>query len=237
MDRKEGRKILGVITARGGSKGLPRKNVLELNGKPLIAWTIDSAKRSKYLDKVVVSTEDKEIARISRKFNAEVIDRPKELATDAATSIDVIKHAISFLDKSEKYKPEIVVILQPTSPLRDESEIDAAIKKLIETGADSVISVSEYETSPFLAYTLDSAGRMDLLIKSGYNSSRRQDIPKAYKPNGAVYALRTDTLMKENRIVGNDTRALIMPKDRSVDIDDATDYKLAELLLMKRKKK
>jgi CMP-N,N'-diacetyllegionaminic acid synthase len=236
MDRKEGRKILGVITARGGSKGLPRKNVLELNGKPLIAWTIDSAKRSRYLDKVVVSTEDKEIARISRKFNAEVIDRPKELATDAATSIEVIKHAVSFLEKNEKYKPEIVVILQPTSPLRDESEIDAAIKKLIETGADSVISVSEYETSPFLAYTLDSADRMDLLIKSGYNSSRRQDIPKAYKPNGAVYAVKTDTLMKENKILGKDTRALIMQKERSVDIDSGIDLKLAEFLVRERKK-
>lgn len=230
MLRKNNPKILAIIPARGGSKGVPRKNIRLLGGKPLIAWTIESAKKSKYLDRIIVSTEDKEIAEISKRYGAEVIERPEELAKDDASSLSVLTHVVDFLEKNENYKPDIIVVLQPTSPMRKEQDIDNAIEKLIQTNCDSVVSICEFEHSPYWAYKLNE-DKIEYLIKSKYNTVRRQDLPKIYRPNGAVYVTRRKILMGENKVLGKDTRATIMPLERSVDIDTELDFKFAEFLM------
>lgn len=145
--------FLAIIPARGGSKRLPRKNVLDLCGKPLITWSIEAGLNSKYIDKVVVSSDDDEILEISRKFGAETIKRPDELASDTATTFDAIKHTI---DNLEKY--DYIVLLQPTSPLRDQKHIDEAIELLVEKNADAVVSVCEMDHSPLWSNTLPQDG-------------------------------------------------------------------------------
>jgi len=222
--------ILAIIPARGGSKGIPRKNVRLLCGKPLIAYTIEAALSSKLIDRVVVSTEDKEIAKVSKKYGAEVIRRPPELAQDDTPSLPVYQHAIRHLEKMEDYRPEIIVILQPTSPLRIAEDIDRAIEKFLETGYDSIVSVCEAEHLPHWMYTL-AGNKLKPIIKDRENVTRRQDAPKVYRLNGAVYITSRDIIMKENRVLGRDTRAHIMPLERSIDIDTALDLKLAELLI------
>ena len=226
--------ILAIIPARGGSKGIPRKNVRLLCGKPLIAYTIEAALSSKLVNRVVVSTEDKEIAEVSKKYGAEVISRPTELAQDDTPSFPVFQHAIRYLEEVKDYHPEIIVVLQPTSPLRIVDDIDGAIEGFLEAKYDSIVSVCEVEHPPHWMYTL-AGNRLKPVIKGGENVTRRQDAPKVYRLNGAVYVSSRDTTMKENRVLGRDTGAYIMPLERSVDIDTELDFKLAELLMRERK--
>ena len=228
------RNVLAVIPARGGSKGIPRKNVRLLCGKPLITYTIETALRSKLIDRVVVSTEDEEIAKVSKKHGAEVISRPLELAQDDTPSLPVYQHAIKHLEKMEDYRPDIIVILQPTSPLRIVDDIDRAIEEFLKGSYHSIASVCEVEHPPHWMYTL-AGERLKPLIEEGKNVVRRQDAPKMYRLNGAVYVTSRDIKMKENRMSGRDTRAYIMPLERSIDIDTELDFKLAELLMRERK--
>lgn len=224
------RNILAIIPARGDSKGIPQKNVRLLCGKPLIAYTLEAALSSKLIDRVVVSTEDEEIAEVSKRYGAEVISRPSELAQDDTPSLPVYQHAIRHLEKMEDYCPEIIVILQPTSPLRIVEDIDRAIEGFMKAKYDSIVSVCEVEHPPQWMYTL-AGNRLKPVIKDGGNVTRRQDAPKVYRLNGAVYVTSRDIIMKENRVLGRDTRAHIMPLERSIDIDTALDLKLAELLI------
>jgi CMP-N,N'-diacetyllegionaminic acid synthase len=228
------RNILAIIPARGGSKSIPRKNVRLLCGKPLIAHTIEVALSSKLVNRVVVSTEDKEIADISKEHGAEVISRPPELAQDDTPSLPVFQYAIKHLEERGDYRPEIIVVLQPTSPLRIAEDIDRAIEEFLEAKYDSVVSVCEVEHPPHWMYTLEGE-RLKPLIEGGKKVVRRQDAPKVYRLNGAVYVYSRDTTMKENRVLGRDTKAYIMPLERSIDIDTELDFKLAELLMRERK--
>jgi len=228
------RSILAIIPARGSSKGMPRKNIRLLCGKPLIAYTIETALKSKLVDRVVVSTEDKEIADISKEHGAEVISRPPELAQDDTPSFPVFQHAITHLEEVNDYHPKIIVILQPTSPLRIVEDIDRAIEGFLEAKYDSVVSVCEVEHPPHWMYTL-AGERLKPLIEGGKKVVRRQDAPKVYRLNGAVYVSSRDTAMKENRVLGRDTKAYIMPLERSIDIDTELDFKLAEFLMRERK--
>lgn len=226
---------LGIIPARGGSKGVLNKNIRILAGKPLIAWTIGAALRAKTLHKTIVSTDDMKIADIARKYGAEVpFMRPKELATDSTPTLPVLQHAVKYLEEKEGYRPKIIVILQPTSPLRDESDIDNAVSKLIETNADSVVSVCEAEHSPYWMKKLKK-DKVYPFIKTKKEYGKRQNLPKVYRLNGAVYVTRRNVLMNEGRVLGKDTRALVMPLEKSVDIDTVLDFKLAELLIKERK--
>jgi CMP-N,N'-diacetyllegionaminic acid synthase len=226
--------IVSIIPARGGSRGIPRKNVRLLCGKPLIAYTIEVALSSKLINRVVVSTEDKEIADISKEHGAEVISRPPELAQDDTPSLPVLQHAIKHLEEMEDYRPEIIVVLQPTSPLRIAEDIDRAIEEFLEAKYDSVVSVCEIEHPPQWMYTL-AGESLKPLIEGGKKVVRRQDAPKVYRLNGAVHVSSRDTTMKENRILGRNTKAYIMPPERSIDIDTELDFKLAELLMRERK--
>lgn len=224
------RNILAILPARGGSKRVPRKNVRNLCGKPLIYYTIREALESKFLDRLIVSTENKEIAELARKFKAEVIARPVDLAEDDTPSFLVIQHAIRYLRETEDYQPEVIVILQPTSPLRTVCDIDGAINKFLRTDCDSVVSVCEVEHPLHWMYFLEG-DKLKPVIGGGEKITRRQDAPKAYRLNGAVYVTHRDIIIEEDKVLGDDTRAYIMPPDRSIDIDTELDLMITELIM------
>jgi len=229
----KGKNILGLIPARGGSKVLPRKNIKPLLGKPLIAWTIEQALVSKYFDRVIVSTDDNEIAKISKKYGAEVpFMRPKELAEDNAKGIDVVLHAIDWLKKNDKRKQyDLIMLLQPTSPLRAIEDIDKAIELLFFKKAKAIVSVCEVDHHPLLANALPEDGCMKDFIRKEIMNKNRQELPVFYRLNGAIYLAYCKYLQRQKSFFGKNAFAYIMPKSRSIDIDDEIDFKLAEILI------
>ncbi|MDD2699109.1 MAG: acylneuraminate cytidylyltransferase family protein [Arcobacteraceae bacterium] len=219
--------FLAIIPARGGSKRLPRKNVLDLCGKPLIAWSIEAGLNSKYVDKVVVTSDDDEILNISKKFGAETIKRPDELASDTATTFDTIKHTI---DNLEKY--DYIVLLQPTSPLRNENHIDEAIELLEQRNADAVIGVCEMDHSPLWSNTLPQGGNMNSFLKDEILNKRSQDLDKYYRLNGAIYICKTEKILEEKSFFLKDNIfAYVMDRKCSIDIDEEIDFKIAEFMI------
>ena len=220
--------FLAIIPARGGSKRLPRKNVLDLCGKPLIAHTIEAGLKSNYIDKVIVSSDDKEILEISKKFGAKTVKRPDELASDLATTFDAIKHTID--NNIDKY--DYIVLLQPTSPLRNEKHIDEAIELLEEKKANAIISVCEMEHSPLWSNTLPNNGSMKGFLRDEILNKRSQDLEKYYRLNGAIYICRTDKLLEEKTfILKDEIYAYKMSRKFSIDIDEEIDFKLAKIYL------
>ena len=219
--------FLVIIPARGGSKRLPRKNLLDLCGKPLIAYSIEAALKSKYISKVIVSSDDEEILNIAKEYKADFIKRPDELASDTATTFDALKHT---LENVEKY--DYVVLLQPTSPLRTEKHIDEAIELLKEKNADAIISVCEVEHSPLWSNTLDENLDMSNFLRDEVLNKRSQDLPKYYRLNGAIYICKTDKLL-ENKgfFLKENIYAYKMNKKHSVDIDEEIDFIIAEKLM------
>ncbi|OCL93729.1 cytidylyltransferase domain-containing protein [Aliarcobacter thereius] len=223
-------RFLAIIPARGGSKRLPKKNILELHEKPLIAYTIESALKSKYINKVVVSSDDDETLEISKSFGAEFIKRPGELASDTATTFDAIKHTI---DNLEEY--EYVVLLQPTSPLRNETHIDEAIELLEEKRADAIVSICEMEHSPLWSNILPEDGNMRGFLREEILNKRSQDLEKYYRLNGAIYICKTYKLLKNKTFFLKDNIfSYKMDKKYSIDIDEDIDFKLAEILIKER---
>ena len=221
--------FLAIIPARGGSKRLPRKNVLDLCGKPLIAWSIEAGLNSKYIDKVVVSSDDDEILEISKKFGAETIKRPDELASDTATTFDAIKHTI---DNLEKY--DYIVLLQPTSPLRNEKHINEAIELLENKNADAVVSVCEMDHSPLWSNTLPQDGKMNNFLRDEVLNKRSQDLEKYYRLNGSIYICKTEKLLKNKGFFLKDNIfAYTMDRESSVDIDEEIDFRIVKALLSK----
>lgn len=222
--------VLGLIPARGGSKSVPRKNIRLLGGKPLIAYTIRAALASKSLTWVYTSTEDEEIARIARKYGSRVIPRPKSLARDSTPMLPVVQHALRFVEKEVGEKIGFIVLLQPTVPFRKASDIDAAVRKLVETRADSVVSVCrEYDFHPMRMKRLARGRLVDWVSEP--EGARRQELPPAFHRNGAVYAATRRTVMEKNSLIGCDSRPLVMPKERSLNIDEPLDFKVAEIML------
>ncbi len=217
-------KVLALIPARGGSVGLPRKNVMPLGGRPLIGWTIRAALGARSIDRVVVSTDDPEIRDVALAEGADVpFLRPAEFATSTASSVDVVRHALGELPGFDR-----VVLLQPTSPQRTSDDIDAASALMNETGAHSCTSVCEVEQSPHLMYSLDPGGRLERLLPPPPRGLRRQDLPTIYRLNGALYAVDVDWFLRIGAFVTEETVAYVMPDHRSVDIDTAEDFALAE---------
>ncbi|MFC1903336.1 cytidylyltransferase domain-containing protein [Chloroflexota bacterium] len=227
--------IIAIIPARGGSKSLPHKNIRLLNGKPLIYYTIIEAKKSKHLQRLLVSTEDSQIAEIARGYGAEVIDRPKALAQDGTPSRPVYQHVISHLEEIENYRSDIIVALQPTSPCRLVEDIDGAIEMFLKTDCDSVVGVCETEHSPYWTFTLER-DKLKPVLQGWEKIYQRQLAPKTYRLNGAVYVIHRDVIMEHKKgVMGSNIRPFIMPLERSVDIDSELDLKLAELLIMERR--
>ena len=226
----KGKKLLAVIPARGGSKRLPRKNILNLAGKPLIAWTIETALGSKYIDKLVVSTDDKEIANISNKYGADVpFIRPSRLATDESTTVDVILHLLNELKKiGDEY--DYIMLLQPTSPLRTSQNIDDSVKLMKESNSDAIISVCETEHPPLWCNTLPDDMSMDNFLDDSIKNKRSQDLPTQYRINGAIYIVTTKRLKLENSFfINSNSTAYIMKQDNSIDIDTKDDFHLASI--------
>lgn len=229
-------KILGIVPARGGSKGVPRKNIRPLCGKPLITYTIESALKSSYLTKVVTSTDDEEISKVAEKSGSEVIMRPKELATDDSPVIDTVKHTINFIKENERLEFDYVVLLQATSPLRTTDDIDNSIRKMLEMKADSVVSVTEVgDKHPARMKRIVKERIVDIFDRE-LDFAPRQKLPKIYIRNGAIYGARIDVIYKYNSMRGDDCVAYIMPEERSINIDTEIDFLLAELLIKENDK-
>ncbi|MGE5423463.1 MAG: cytidylyltransferase domain-containing protein [Ignavibacteriales bacterium] len=219
--------ILGIIPARGGSKGVPGKNILDLAGRPLIAWTIEEAKKSAYIDRLILSSEDQGIIKIAEKYSCEVpFIRPVELAQDDTPGIDPVIHAIEFLP--EKY--DYVVLLQPTSPLRTVADIDGCIEHCINLGSATCVSLSEAD-SPYWMYHMINEFTIEPIMKDHMKYSRRQDLPKTYQLNGAIYIAKIEVLEIVRSFITETTIGYVMPHERSVDIDNLLDFKICELLL------
>lgn len=223
--------VVAIIPARGGSKGIPRKNIKNLNGKPLIAYTIDEALKSKYIDRVIVSTEDLEIAEISKSFGAEVpFLRPKELAQDDTPGIEPIIHSINYLVNNENYNFDYVMCLQCTSPLRNSKQIDEAIDEIYKKDADSAVSVCESEVNPYWMKVIQDGKMLDFLNDNKFYA-RRQDLPIVYRLNGAIYLAKIEIILNKKSWYTNNTVPIIMDKISSIDIDDEIDFKFVEFLL------
>lgn len=226
----DGKRVLAIIPARGGSKGLPRKNVLPLAGKPLIAWTIEAARGSRYIDRCIVSTDDHEIKEVAQQWGGEVpFLRPAELAQDDTPMRDVIVHA---LDLCPGY--DYVVLLQPTSPLRISADIDGCLETLVRSTSTTAVSVTEVDKPPFWMFRMDCAGRLVPLMENAAPILRRQDAPTVYVLNGAVYVGTPAAYRAEGPFVRADTLGYPMPRERSVDVDTEFDLKLCEWLLLRR---
>lgn len=222
--------VLGVIAARGGSKGLPGKNILPLGGLPLIAWSVRAAKSARSLDRVVVSTDDNTIAAAARQAGAEVpFMRPAELATDGADMVGVLQHAVRWLEQAEKKRPDVVVLLQATSPLRTAAEIDAVVG-LVRGEAESAQTVAEDQSHPMHRFRL-AGDRLEPIFVDPASHAQRQDCEPVYRPTGSVFAMRHGVLMEQGRIRGKDHRGFVCPFETSVDIDGIWDFRLAELIL------
>ncbi len=228
--------VIGLIPARGGSKGVPKKNIRPIRGKPLIAYTIEVALKSQLLGKVIVTSDDEEIIVVSGKYGAEVpFTRPAELALDTTPMVPVLQHAINFMEKKDGISFDYVVLLQPTNPLRLPSDIDEALKKLIDTGADSVISVCQVDNvHPILMKKIEDDLILPYCIEEKEGTRRQDYQPSAYMRNGAIYTVKRDVLMNNNSLRGQVSRPYIMPSERSVSIDSELDFKLVEFLLEER---
>lgn len=214
---RDGKRILAVIPARGGSKGVLRKNIRLVSGKPLIAYTIESALGSRFVDAVVVSSEDDEILDVAARHGAQCLRRPENLALDTTPGVAPVLHAIEQLPGFD-----LVILLQPTSPLRTAMDIDAALEHCVRQGAVSCVAVCEAETPPARMFEMAGDGKLRRLVGEE-PPNRRQDLPPAYIVNGAIYIADTEWLVQSQRLVSGDTVGYLMPRDRSLDIDTELD--------------
>ena len=228
-------KAFALIPARGGSKGIPRKNIKDIGGKSLIAWTIEAAKHCPYIDEVVVSSDDGEILSISASYGAMPMKRPAELASDTAGAKPVLQHAVTEYKKQKGALPEYVVYLQPTSPLRTAKHLTDAFKKLEDDpNADALFSVYEIDKSLLKASTLSPEGYLESASRKEFANMNRQMLPALYMPNGAIYIMRAEGCIENPRFDGERTLPFIMSAEESLDLDAPEDIPAVEAALAKR---
>jgi len=225
--------ILAIIPARGGSKGIPRKNVRLLAGEPLIVYTIKSAKKSKYITRVIVSTDDPEIAEISKKYGSEVVWRPPEISGDADTSESALFQVLDSLKNSENYHPELIIFLQCTSPLTTSEDIDGTIQTLIEKDADSALTVTQFH---YFLWKQDANGEIIGINHDKLVRPTRQQREPQYIETGAVYVMRTDGFLKAKHRFFGKTVMHITPSERHWEIDEPIDLSIAEVLMTEQNK-
>lgn len=224
-------KTLAIIPARGGSKGIPKKNISLLGNKPLIAWTLEAALIAEAVDRVIVTTDNPEIAKIAKDYGAEVpFQRPASLAQDDTPGIKPILHATHWLIDHEDYLPDFVVCLQPTSPFRTGKDIDRAMDLARLKNADSVVSITPLVHNPNWMQIMDGDGRLKDFIPGGTSVGSRQEMEQVYELNGAIYLIRTVTLFEEETFFVKETFGFVMPRERSIDIDTPWDLYLADLI-------
>lgn len=226
-------KLVSIITARGGSKRLPGKNIKDLCGKPLIAHTIEAALQCNSIDGCYVSTEDASIASVSREFGADVIYRPDVLASDSASSVDVIFHALMELETRLGVLPKAFVLLQPTSPLRSVASLEGCIQGWKESEATSAVSISKMEHHPYKCF-LQKGQSFEPLIDYATLSCPVQNLPSAYRTNGAIYIVKSASFLKEKSFYPFPMYHFQMSLEESIDIDTEIDFVMAEILMKKR---
>jgi len=223
----DGLKILALVPARGGSKGIPGKNIVSVGGKPLIAWSIEAAQAVATVDRLVVSTDDEAIAAVAKEYDCEVpFMRPAELAADGTPGIDVVLHALDTLAGFD-----IVVLLQPTSPFRTSAQIAEAIQLLVDKDAPSVVSVAQSSKPPEWLYYKDDNDQLEPMLKTGEDLLRRQDSRPVFYLNGAIYVARVGWLRQQRSFLGDGTIAYVMPAENSMDIDEPWDLRLAQAIV------
>jgi CMP-N-acetylneuraminic acid synthetase len=222
-------RIVGIIPARGGSKGLPRKNITILNGKPLISYSIEAGKKCRFIEEVYVTTEDTEIKTISSEYGAKIINRPNELSTDTALTRDVVLHSLKFL-KSKNIVPEYFVLLQPTSPLRTYSHLNECLKEFFASKTVCGISVTKVEHHPYKSFYKES-GKLVPLFGVDFLDKPRQLLPSIYRQNGAIYTLRTESFLKHKSFFIDPVFPYFMKKEDSIDIDTYLDLQICEYIL------
>ena len=226
---------LAVIPARSGSKGIPRKNLAKVAGKPLVAWTIETALACPLLDRVIISTDDSEIADVACCYGAEApFLRPSELAQEDTPGIEPILHAVHWLDEHEGYRPDYVMVLQPTSPLRTAEDIKTAVQLAQERQADGVVSVCPAHQHPYWMKRITEDGRLADFLSLDHAYTQRQELPPIYALNGAIYLTRREVLLERRTFYTDRTYGYIMPLERSLDIDTPWDLHLADLILKDR---
>lgn len=237
MKSYKNKKTLAVITARGGSKGIPGKNIKMIAGKPLIAWSIAAADESQYLTRCIISTDYPDIIEVAKKYGGDVpFQRPDELAQDTTPHLPVMQHAVNWVKENNGEEYDYIMILHPTSPMRTGEDIDNCIKKIVDTDADSVISMVELANFSLKKLKkIENDLILPLVEEEGTSSSRRQELSKIYKRNAALYLTKTEVLMAGD-LFGKISRPYIMPEERSVDIDASIDFTIAECLLLKQAK-
>jgi CMP-N-acetylneuraminic acid synthetase len=230
-------KVLAVIPARGGSKGVPRKNIRLVCGKPLIAYTIETALATQHLfHRVIASTDDEEIADVARRYGAQVpFTRPADLAGDRVPMLPVLQHAVRFVEAQDQIRLDWVFLLQPTAPLRTPEDIETAIGLARAGGCDSVISVVQvFAVHPILMKRIENDQLLPYCIEEKEGTPRQDYQPPAYMRNGAIYLTRRDVVMERASIWGNIIRPYVMPPERSVSVDSELDLKLVQLLMEER---
>jgi CMP-N-acetylneuraminic acid synthetase len=225
--------VLGIIPARGGSKGIPRKNLAPLANRPLLYYTIRAAQLSQRLTRTIVSTDDTEIRAVALSFGADVpFIRPADLATDSAPSVAVVRHALEFIEATEDRVYDFACLLQPTCPLRAADDIDSAVKMIENSDADAVVSLARLEEPhPFKMMLVQDQLISPLFPDRWRETLRRQELPPVYYLNGAIYCVRRAALLEQNSLWGKNTLAHIMPADRSINIDSPLDIRLAECMI------
>ena len=228
-----GKKIIAIIPARGGSKRLQHKNIKVLGTKPLISWTIEAGLNSKYIDEVVVSSDSQDILNIAKKHGLDIpFVRPSSLALDTTSSVDVVLHTIKFYKESKHQEFDYIILLQPTSPFRSSIDIDLAVEYMFFKNADAVISVCKVEHNPIWSNTLREDLSMDNFLNKKYLNKRSQDLDDYYRLNGAIYLCKTDRVLEESTLfIKDNIFAYKMKQEDSIDIDTKLDFMLAEAIL------
>lgn len=227
-------RAIAIITARGGSKGIPRKNLVSVGGKPLIAWTIEAAQGCKSIEHILVTSDDEEILSISQSLGATTLKRPTELATDTARVGPVLTHALEYVQKQGTL-PKLVVYLQPTSPLRTTDHLNQAFALFADKNADALISVYPIGNEVLKAYVLGEQGFLTGIRNNDYPNFNRQDLPQVYMPNGAIYILRSKDFLKHSKFLVDRTIPFIMTQEESIDINTNDDIDIVDRILRSRK--
>lgn len=223
--------VLALIPARGGSKGVPRKNLAMIAGKALIEYTLEAALESEHVDRCYVSSDSEEILEVARRHGARAMRRPAQFASDEASAVDVVRHFFEEIQGEYPVGNPFVVYLQPTSPLRNAGHIDAALDALRVAGARTLMSVVELEKSPFKSFKVNDAGRLESLFDERLSNARRQDLPRAFAPNGALYVFSREDFFARDGFPSNGSVPFVMSANDSVDVDAQEDLAKVERLL------
>ncbi len=224
--------ILGIIPARAGSKGVPRKNVRLVGDKPMVAWTWTAARAAPSISRLIVSTDDLEVEKLAKSAGIDVpFRRPSELAGDTVSAFAVVEHALSWLEHNEAYRPDYVFWLQPTSPLRTTADIETAVALASERNASAIVGVYPVNKHPYWMKKLLPDGSIENFMPLDREYNRRQDMPIVYAISGAVYLIRREVLLEQKTFFPKGALAYVMPAERSLDVDSLSDLHLIDLIL------